>query len=210
MAQVYQLAPEVYCLPVGNLLANCYVIRDQDKALLIDPGDESNNIMAFLDSLKVTPQLILITHVHFDHLGAVYSLQKKYNIPVLIHPADEPMLKETSAWTDYLLDEYGGITASGYVQDRQSIPFGNKKITTLHTPGHSPGSVCFLLDKILFTGDLIFADGGYGRTDLWGGSYPTLKASITEKVLSLPDETMICPGHGPMSYVRDERIYHES
>ncbi|HAR63878.1 MAG: MBL fold metallo-hydrolase [Candidatus Margulisiibacteriota bacterium] len=210
MRELLAIQNDVYCIPVGNLLANCYIIKcGNDKALIIDPGDESPYIEKTLQSLCLHPIAIIITHVHFDHVGACYPLKEKYGIPVYMHYDDKVLIAEVMNWSSYLCDKYVPFQPDQFLNDEEVVEFEDKQIKVLLTPGHSPGSISLLFDTILFSGDVIFANGGFGRTDLWGGSYETIMTSLHRKILTLPENTVICPGHGSTSTIKNEKKYYE-
>jgi len=168
--------------------SNCYIITcpQTRDSVLVDAPAEAPEI---LKQLKGTnPRYILITHSHSDHVGALSELKSKLGIPVGAHRLDADGL---SLRPDFLLD------------DGVEIPFGNISLKVLHTPGHTPGSVCFLIGKHLISGDTIFP-GGPGKTES-PGDLKQIIESITSKVFALPDDTEICPGHGDLTIVRKER-----
>jgi hydroxyacylglutathione hydrolase len=219
-------------LPVGLLQCNCHIVGDAvtGQALVIDPGDEVERILTALGRHHLTARAILITHAHIDHVGGMARLRQATGAPVLMHPSDLAlyrMLPEQAAWlgaspparceVDELLrdgqvvrcGEAGSGSESGVAQPSRF------ELRVLHTPGHSQGSVSLYLPREaangaqpepnwLFAGDTLFA-GSIGRTDLWGGSTEQIMHSIEGKLLALPDETIVFPGHGPASTIGEER-----
>ena len=190
---------------VGPLGCNCVILWDPHSKLgvVVDPGDESERIANSIKELDISVQAILLTHAHFDHVGACASLQKLWNCPVCLHPEDIPMLKRLDAQTAGFgmpPIEKPEITPLG-----DPLPLG---IQALHTPGHSPGSATFLADttkgKAALTGDTLFAQG-VGRSDLWGGSWETLEQSILTQLYTLDPQTLVIPGHGPNTSIASER-----
>lgn len=169
-------------LVVGSMATNCYVIDD----MIIDPGDDAEYIMSHLTQ---KPSMIVATHGHFDHIMAAYALQLAYNIPFYIHEDDIFLLGRMQSSAKHFL----GLKEV----DPPPVPSKIIDLPFIHTPGHTPGSVCFYFKKenILFSGDTIFADGGVGRTDHEYSDKAALSRSI-QTIFSLPPETKLFPGHG--------------
>ncbi len=191
---------------VGTYDTNCYLAfcEDSRESVIIDPGAESDKIIKVIADLELRPVLVLNTHGHVDHIGANLDVIEKYGIPLAIHPADEPMLQADE--TTYLslgLVGRKSPPADRFLDDGERVSFGRASLRILHTPGHSPGSVSLVGDGILFSGDTLFNDG-VGRTDLPGGSWKDLVSSIKEKILTLSDDTIVLPGHGPWTTVAQE------
>lgn len=180
---------QVKRLVVGFLENNCYLLKclSAGEITIIDPGAEAENILAKINPAKV--RFILITHGHYDHIGALEVLRKKTKAQVGIHELDARVLKSPP---DLLLE------------DGQVLKMGQIKIKTIHTPGHSPGGVCFLVDEILFSGDTIFPNGP-GNTAIPGANYEIILESIHKKIFTLPEKTIIFPGHGPETTVGKEK-----
>ncbi|AEF95100.1 beta-lactamase domain protein [Desulfotomaculum nigrificans CO-1-SRB] len=194
-------------LPVGNLEANCYIIGcpETDQAAIVDPGDEARRILAQVAKLGLTVSAIILTHGHYDHIGAVAELKKATGAPVMIHRQDSEMLTKPalnlSAW---LGEDIELKPADRLLEDGDLIKVGNLTLEVLHTPGHTPGGICLKVGGDVFTGDTLFAQS-VGRSDFPGGSHTTLINSIKQKLLVLPDDTMIYPGHGPASTIGQEK-----
>ncbi len=191
---------------VGTYDTNCYLAfcEDSRESVIIDPGAESDKIIRVIADLELRPVLVLNTHGHVDHIGANIDVIEKYGIPLAIHPADEPMLQADE--TTYLSLGLVGRKSpppDRFLDDGERVSFGRASLQILHTPGHSPGSVSLVGDGILFSGDTLFNDG-VGRTDLPGGSWKDLVSSIKEKILTLSDDTIVLPGHGPWTTVAQE------
>lgn len=190
-------------LPVGHMQANCYVVSSQKtkNAILIDPGDEYSTIKNFLEKNGLTAKLILHTHGHIDHIQA----DNQFNLPVYIHKGDLQLLlepeKNLSSFFGY---PFKVKLAPKTVTDLEAIVLDDLKLEVLYTPGHTPGGICLRTDKAVFTGDTLFA-GSIGRTDFPGASQDELLKSIQEKLLNLPDNTIIYPGHGPASTIGREK-----
>ena len=204
-------------IPVGALQCNCSILGDEasGEAIVVDPGDDIPRIVAILDRHKLTVKQILITHAHIDHIAGAARLKQLTGAPILYNPRDLPLVKMMDVQAGWLgmptpevhppddTLEDGRIIAIGACpeQGRRGLS-GN----ILHTPGHTQGSVCLYLptQQLLLAGDTLFA-GSVGRTDLPGGDGPMLLRSIRNKLLPLPDETVVFPGHGPKTTIGEER-----
>lgn len=197
---------EFEVIKVGALETNCYLILDRDRnSIIIDPGGEPEKICQFIKNKNLRPLMIINTHGHADHCGGNKFLKERYSIPVLMHEADIEILNSfESKFIFPLMKGSSPPVPDKFLKDGQLIEFGESILKILHTPGHTPGSICILTNGILFSGDLIFS-GSVGRTDFPGGSWSELINSIKNKVLTLPDETIILPGHGPSTTVGEER-----
>ena len=199
---------ELVRLSVGPLETNCYIVADlvSGKAAVIDPGDETWRIEHSLAMHEWTLAWVLVTHAHFDHIAACGDLSARAGCPIALHPADLPLWWMHGA-ADLMGIKIPDLPAPQHpLAAGELIQLGELKFEVLHLPGHSPGHVGFLLrpQGWLFSGDVIFAEGGIGRTDLMGGNEATLDKSI-EAVLRLPEETIIYPGHGGKTTVGRER-----
>lgn len=204
------MAINIYPMPVGDIGANCYIISDGDRALIVDPGDEANKIIQYLETNNLHPEAILVTHGHFDHIGALKKVQAKYDIPVYAHQ-DE---KEYFTNAGYNLSWKAGRTPIEIKDMPSFIFFENditielikKKIDIRHVPGHSLGSIAFYFQDAGFviSGDALFK-GSIGRTDLIHGDLNQLIASIKTKLFTLPDETIVYSGHGLATTIGDEK-----
>ncbi len=197
----------VDCIPVGPLQVNCYVAACEESgaAVVIDPGDEASLIVDFIERKGLSPQRILLTHCHADHVGGLRGLVDALAIPVSIHEADGSLLeKAVEAGRLFGLEIEAPPAPDAYLTEGEHVEFGRQSLEVLHTPGHSPGGVCFLGNAEIFVGDTLFA-GSVGRFDLPGGSYETLIESITSKILTLDENTTVYPGHGPSTTVGRER-----
>lgn len=197
---------EFETITVGALETNCYLVFDKERnSIIIDPGGEPEKISSFIDSRNLKPLMIINTHGHADHCGGNKFLKERYSIPVLMHQADVEILNSFENKFIFPLMK-GGLPPfpDKFLKDGELIKFGGTSLKIIHTPGHTPGSISIFVDGILFPGDLIFS-GSVGRTDLPGGSWFELINSIKNKILTLPDETIILPGHGPSTTVREEK-----
>ncbi len=202
----------VSILVVGPVQTNCYIVHDgQGNCVIIDPGDESDKILSKIGSLGAKPQAILLTHAHFDHIGAVEALQEKYpDVPVYAYEKEKQLMEDPMMNESASMGAFGirlkGIT---YLSDRHKLKFLDEEWELISTPGHTVGSCCFFIASapVLFAGDTLFADG-FGRTDLATGSMKDMLHSIREVLMKLPDETMVLPGHGPNTSIGVERKHN--
>jgi glyoxylase-like metal-dependent hydrolase (beta-lactamase superfamily II) len=192
-------------ITVGPFQENCYLlVRDGDLAI-IDPGDEPDRIAAAIEATGATPRLILLTHAHLDHVGAVDALKARWDIPLFAPREELPLLAELPLQCAMFgLPPLTPPAVDHIVEPGTDLPLGRGRIKVLATPGHSPGGTSYKIDDDVFVGDTIFA-GGVGRTDLWGGSWVALKASIETQLFTLPDAVTLHPGHGPSTTVGEER-----
>jgi hydroxyacylglutathione hydrolase len=194
-------------LVVGPLQVNCYVVYDEKSkdAMVIDPGDDGQEILGLVKSKGLKVKYIVNTHAHFDHVGANKLLKDSTGAELLIHEADSGLLGGTANQARMF-----GMTAASspkadrYVKHGDVLTIGDASFTVLHTPGHSAGGISLAGDGVVFTGDALFA-GSIGRTDLMGGDLMTLITSIRTNLLALPDETVVLSGHGPQSTIGEER-----
>jgi glyoxylase-like metal-dependent hydrolase (beta-lactamase superfamily II) len=196
--------------PVGLLQCNCVILGDEKtkRAVVVDPGDDVRRIEAALKKHGLTVTAIVATHAHIDHVGGLAELKRMTGGKTMLHEADLELyqgLEEQAQWLGVATPQIGSIDA--YLTDGGRVEFGASGIDVLHTPGHSPGSVTFVgtgETQLILAGDTLFA-GSIGRTDLWGGSYDAIIASIRSRLLTLPDESAVICGHGPMTTIGRER-----
>jgi hydroxyacylglutathione hydrolase len=203
------LKAEVVRLVVGPLETNCYIVADvaSGTAAVIDPGDETWRIEHELAMREWTLEWVLVTHAHFDHIAACGELAVKHNATIALHPADLPPW-----WLHGYADTFGIQipdlpTPTRSLSESEPVLLGGLRIDILHLPGHSAGHVGFYMQEMgwLFCGDVVFAGGGRGRTDLPSGDEQALLDSILHKVWSLPDSTILYPGHGESSEIGIEK-----
>jgi hydroxyacylglutathione hydrolase len=194
-------------LIVGPLETNCcfvYCERTQE-CVIFDPGAEPGKIIQAIAAKSLKPVAVVNTHGHIDHIGANREIKERFDIPLSIHQADAPMLRGSHQLElALLLGASESPEPDAFLKEGDNVNFGEDRLKVIHTPGHSPGSLSFLGDGFLLSGDTLFW-GGVGRTDLPGGSWEELEASIRIKIFTLPDETIIFPGHGPLTTVKQEK-----
>ncbi len=199
----------ITCIPGGIFMENCYIVGDEasGEAILVDPGEQINEIREEINSSELKITKIVNTHTHLDHVAGVQTFKKELGIPFYIHKEDQPVLdvltEATKRYPGFEFVEKPDV--DGYVEDGETLTIGNLKGQILHVPGHSWGHVCFVFDGHIIAGDTVFA-GSVGRVDLTGGtSMEELTGSIKKKLLVLPDDYQIYPGHGPSTTVGIEK-----
>ncbi|MDQ0213862.1 glyoxylase-like metal-dependent hydrolase (beta-lactamase superfamily II) [Oikeobacillus pervagus] len=189
-------------IPLGPLQTNCYVLFNQQKeCILIDPGEEGDRLIAWLTGEELKPLAILLTHAHFDHIGAVDDIREQYHIPVYVHEKEAKWLLDPALNGSqfFMGDHIIRIKpADKIIAMEKEIKIGSFAFQLFETPGHSPGSISYYVSsaKMVFAGDTLFS-GSIGRTDLPGGNHSQLMRSIHDHLLTLPEETVVLPGHGP-------------
>ncbi len=192
----------------GPLRSVCYLVVDlrEGEAALVDAGCPAGEVLGALGELGVELRLVLLTHTHFDHVASVGEICGSTGARAVAHPADVEMLPRYWDWGG----KGNALDVEPAVEDGSEFSVGRLRVRALHTPGHTPGSVCYFLEAegLLFTGDTVFA-GAVGRTDFAGGDKTRMKESL-RRLLTLPDETVILPGHGPETTLGGERRYLES
>ncbi|HEX4811938.1 MAG TPA: MBL fold metallo-hydrolase [Nonomuraea sp.] len=201
--------------PAGAFQTNCYVVAPAagEECVIVDPGqDATEGVDELLREHRLKPVAVVLTHGHLDHVWSVAPVCGARDVPAWIHPDDRHLLSDPAAgWSGTSASLFGGLTLSEpddvrELADGAVLPLAGLELVVDHTPGHTRGSVTFRLpdDKIMFSGDLLFA-GSIGRTDLPGGDYPTILRSLAAKCLPLPDDTVVLPGHGPQTTIGRER-----
>lgn len=195
---------------VGPFQVNTYVLWDEDtlETYIIDPGGENHRVLEVLEKNKLKLKGIINTHGHIDHIAGVPELQKQLDAPFYIHEDDIPLLEHGKEAAQMFGVQFtGNPKVEGTLKDGQILKLGNNKIEVIHTPGHSPGGVCFKLDQDIFVGDTLFS-GSIGRTDLPGGSYEQLMDAIYSKLLVLDDNMRVFPGHMGSTTIGNEKKFN--
>lgn len=195
--------------PVGPLQCNCSIIGDEQtrEAMVIDPGDQIEDILKILKTENLTLKQIVVTHAHIDHVGGAMKLKAATGAPILMNQKDEALLKMLDMQATWIgMKPPGAVQVDEAVGEGRILKVGNLSSTVIHTPGHTEGSIClyFPEQKTLMAGDTLFA-GSIGRTDLPGGSYEKIIRSLHNQLMQLPDETQVVPGHGPATTIGEER-----
>ncbi|MHB1132638.1 MAG: MBL fold metallo-hydrolase [Chloroflexota bacterium] len=194
-------------LAVGPLATNCYIVADDEsrECLIIDPAGEAGRILDELRRLALVVKYVVNTHGHLDHVLANDEVRQATGAPLLIHEADAPFLARPDSQLAGWLGARGSLQpADRLLHGGEKLTLGNEGLEVLATPGHTPGGITLYAAGIAFTGDALFHQG-VGRTDLPGGSWRVLQASIEKVLFTLPGETVVYPGHGPSTTIADER-----
>ncbi len=198
------------CGPLG---VNCYLVasiensgdNENKEAVLIDPGDYEGEIAEFVHQRKIKPKLIIATHGHLDHIMGISGFKKLWGVQVACHAEDIPFFSQPDPFIkDFLGGTYEPIVPEQVLKDGDKIFIGSHAMEVIHTPGHTPGSICLLMPPYLFSGDTLF-HAGVGRTDLAGGDYNALIRSIRNRLFLLPDKLLLLPGHGYTSKLGEEK-----
>jgi glyoxylase-like metal-dependent hydrolase (beta-lactamase superfamily II) len=228
-------------IPVGPLQCNCVILGDEGtgEALVIDPGDEPDRVVEALKRLSLRPRLLLHTHAHIDHVAGTAGVQEALGVEAALHPGDGFLYDILDIQAQMVgMAAPRKVDSTSHLKDGQAVAWGACEGEVLHTPGHTPGSVCLYVPEtdleigsaggeagavmgaeageepgakgeprrpLLLSGDTLFS-GSIGRTDLWGGSFEEIMASIRDRLLVLPDTTLIVPGHGPASTIALEKV----
>src|SRR5712691_3581633 len=196
-------------LPVGLLQCNCSVIGDESthEAMVIDPGDEIDNVLALVRKHSLEVKQIVVTHAHIDHVGGAMKLRALTGAPILLNQNDYALLKMLDVQAAWIgMKNPGKVEIDHSLGQADTVRAGSLSADVMHTPGHTEGSIClyFAAENKLIAGDTLFA-GRIGRTDLPSGSMQKILHSLHDTVLALPDETVVVPGHGPLTTIGDER-----
>jgi glyoxylase-like metal-dependent hydrolase (beta-lactamase superfamily II) len=196
-------------LPVGPLQCNCSIIGDETThdGMVIDPGDDIQDVLETISKYGLQIKQIVITHAHIDHVGGAMKLRAATGAPILLNQNDYALLKLLDLQATWVgMASPGEVTIDQTIGPSDTVKAGSLSAQVLHTPGHTEGSVClyFSAEKKLIAGDTLFA-GSIGRTDLPGGSFQKIINSLHDQVLSLPDDTVVIPGHGALTTVGEER-----
>ncbi len=197
---------EVHKIEVMPLGTNCYFAFDEStrEGIVIDPGGSSDLIMKKIDELQMKVVAIVNTHGHWDHVGANQTVSEKMGVPVFIHEDDADYLTDPAKNISNMMGTQSQTKAADHLlKEGDTVTFGSCELEVIHTPGHTPGGICLYGHGVLFCGDTLFYRS-IGRTDLPGGDFHTLIESIKNKIFTLPGDTLVCPGHGMVTNVRDE------
>ncbi len=197
-------------LTVGQLEVNCYLIgcAETGEGAVVDPGGDAEDILQAIKKLGIKPKYIICTHGHADHIAAVDEIKKATGAKVLIHSADAEMLTDPQKnLSVFMGDNIILQPADKLLAEGDIIELGTVKLEVLHVPGHTAGGICLKTDQAVFSGDTLFA-GSVGRSDFPGGNHSQLIKGIKEKLLSLPDETRVYPGHGPDTLIGQEKRHN--
>ncbi len=197
-------------LQVGPLMVNCYIVHDSGECIIVDPGGDFEKIREYIDNSGINPVGIFNTHGHFDHIGAVNKLKEYYGINFYLHESDVFIVEESASHSAFFgIKEIEVPKVDKYVEDNECHNFGNVSFKVLHTPGHSPGGVCYYFEseKSVFTGDSLF-ELSIGRTDFPYGNMEKLVESIKNKIFTLGDDAQVYPGHGEKTTVLKEKRYN--
>lgn len=196
-------------LPVGPLQCNCSVIGDENtrEAMVIDPGDDIEDVLALIEKHNLKVKQIVVTHAHIDHVGGAMKLRAATGAPILLNQNDSALLKMLDVQAAWIgMKNPGQVEIDRSIGQSDTLRAGSLTAEVIHTPGHTEGSIClyFSAESKLIAGDTLFA-GSIGRTDLPGGSMDKIIQSLHEKVMALPDDTLVVPGHGPLTTIGEER-----
>jgi hydroxyacylglutathione hydrolase len=197
-------------LPVGMLACNCSILGDEStgEAIVVDPGDDIDQVQRLLTRHKLRTKYIVVTHAHIDHVGGIEKLKRATGAAVLMHQGDFPLYQNLALQAEWLGVETPPLTdVDQFLKEGDSLHFGPMNLEVLHTPGHSPGSLSLHLpgeNRRILSGDTLF-QGSIGRTDLWGGSLDEILRSIRSRLLVFPDEMPVFPGHGLSTTIGEER-----
>ncbi|MGH2523914.1 MAG: MBL fold metallo-hydrolase [Anaerolineales bacterium] len=195
-------------LPLGPIQTNCFIAGDDDTndAVVIDPGWDAPQVLNALDARRWQLRYVLLTHAHFDHIGAVADVVEATGALLAIHPLELPLLRHLGGAKELGFHLPPCPAPDVLLEPGQIVEAGPMRLATLFVPGHTVGHVAFHEPRarVVFSGDVLFKDG-IGRTDFPGGDYATLMHSIRAVLLALPDDTTVCPGHGPITTIGEER-----
>lgn len=196
--------------PVGVYAANCYIVYDEEnkEGIVIDPGGDAEDIIFEIKELDLNIKYIVLTHAHADHIAGIEGVKEYTNAQLAVHKLDESLLKNgLKNFSSKMATGIVELNADILLENRDIISFGGLECHVIHTPGHTPGCISLKIEDSLFTGDTLFA-GSIGRTDFEYGSYEEIINSIKSKLLTLPDNTKIYPGHGPSTTLKREKEYN--
>lgn len=199
-------------LPLGMVQANCYLLQDNKKnCVVIDPGGQGEKLIDFIEERELNPIAILLTHAHFDHIGAIDDVIAMWDVPLYIHKKEVNWLKDAklNGSKHFGLPDVIVEKIPEKIKMDELLVVGDFTFEVFHTPGHSPGSVSFYMknEGIVISGDALF-QGSIGRTDLVDGNFDVLKKSIEENLFTLPNETIVYSGHGMSTTIGEEKLHN--
>ena len=196
---------------VSECYTNCYLCMNKDtkEGFIVDPGADELKISANISKMEMLPKAILLTHGHFDHIEAVDGLKKRYDIPVIVGENEDRLLLDSRMNLSSMFGNPMQVCADKFLSDGEKMTVAGFDIKYIHTPGHTPGSGCYYLaeEQVLFSGDTLF-QASRGRTDFPGGSEAAIINSIRNKLLTLPGETEVYPGHMNITTIDSEKVYY--
>lgn len=192
---------EIKHFVLSMFYSNCYVVSEENKAFIVDMGENPKQVEEYIKENNLDVQFILLTHGHVDHAGGVDEFKKHFDVPVYLHKNDRMNIDNKEMWFAKMDSD------SINVDENTEINFNAKKIKVIETPGHTTGGVCYLIDDVLFTGDTLFRLS-IGRTDFKDGDLNALLSGIRNKLFTLPDETKVLPGHNSASTIMTEKKYN--
>jgi hydroxyacylglutathione hydrolase len=200
---------DVSMFTVGAVAENCFIARldGSDRAVIVDPGEEADRLLAAIDELGVKIEAVLVTHCHFDHVGAVAPVARATGAPVYVSEIERPVLADIMSYVPFAgFGPYESYEADHTLRGGEHLSLAGLEIDVLFTPGHSPGHLAYSIadEQAIFSGDVLF-QGSVGRVDLPGGDWGTLLGSITTLVESLPEDTRVYPGHMGLTTLGAER-----
>ncbi len=199
---------KVYPLVLGPVQTTCYIISNNQKAVVVDPAANPNQIIRYLGTNKLTLEAVLLTHGHFDHIGAVNELVEKYPVPIYAHKKEKEYFEKPEVNLSTMIYERLVLNPNfeyHFVTDEEVIKCLDTDVKVFHVPGHTSGSLCYYFksESMVFTGDTLFKQS-IGRTDFIYGNHEQLVTGIRRKLLTLPGETLVYPGHGQCTTIDEE------
>ncbi|MEG0641241.1 MAG: MBL fold metallo-hydrolase [Clostridium sp.] len=195
--------------PAGPFDANCYIVGDQNtkKGFIIDPSGKPDEILKLVNKLELNIEFIILTHGHGDHFTGAYKVKKELGVPLYVHSQDVYLVEGETREIIPILKNMTLVDVDNTVSEEDTFTVGELNIEIIETPGHTMGGICIKIDNCVFTGDSLFLRS-IGRCDIGRGSQESLISSLKNKILTLPDDTLLYPGHGPSTTVKNEKEYN--